>query len=758
MSSVRDQELGELFGALEYARDLSATVPFLIYGEAGVGKTTLLRSFAQKLTSDVVAAFASFGERTNLVPLQPIADLVELLANRLVATTDPLTAKVEMIMGSGDSEGAEQVLQVLGLRPWVAESHDIFWALRRFFASCGDAGPIVLLLDDVHRADAYSLEFLTYLGVRYAGDLLIVSAAEPSLSSEMAPGVSWRSLLLQDFTYDQSRQLAENFLPGALSTSELEVIARASRGRPLVVVEALSLLLDPDPQGPPPGVEQVVRLMEEGAPALVGARLDRLDESTQRIASLLAVADQPLSPDDIEALAESKRVAPELDTLIRRSILDLGVAGTYRFRHALIREVAYEGLSRDERVSLHLKMADHAARLAGSRDAEFSALHLEKAANEAALTHAHHAAVLQDRAAALHVPLAEALLDRSDPILAEPHFRTALTLSRDAGMRSRARLGLVQSLLEYGHYAEALALVDDALAEQGNHSAVRDRLLIARYLLHAVGNLPLDLAAADRVLGDLTRARREDGDHEGEAYGHDARAYIRFLALDGAGLTESWRACLEIAEREGIGYLAARSMFQLVQAYAYGPTPVDEGLSSALAIVDRAPSVRVRGAALMSLAALYAMEGSLEEAETAFERAAEIFFEVNVPYSLGIGACGIYLMTDDPTPALDYLRGDYFRYRGRAYDWLRSRVCGAMALVLWELDQRQDAIDAAKEARPRRRLGRYLREKTLTQNCSGARSSRKQRPSSETSLRPRGRRKSCWGFWRTATSFRSDRR
>lgn len=694
---VREQELDRLFVALSRAVEDEQTVTVLAYGEMGMGKTTLLRSFAQATSPNVLVVSASFTDQATLVPLQPVAECVAQIlyaATRRGSTAD----RIASVLGPSDTNGIDALVQLLGRARWTTESQEMFWAIRRFFVQAASGRPLALLLDDVHEGDAYTAEFLSYLGLRYVGPLLVVCTAEPSVSESFLPGPTWETILLHPLSPEQSSEIARDY---ALVGPEItEKLVRVAGGHPLTLVEGMSFLMKKAIDKELVPTTQVSSIIDGGFDSLIEAKLDQLDPAAAQVALVLAVASQPLGNQDLQSfLPKTDDLEPVVQSLLEVGILDFAPGDRYRIRHDAIKHRVYERGDSQDLVALHVAFADSASRLTDrSRIDEFTAHHLTLAVTQLGGQADGSMTPLFARAASAHLEIGQDLLARLDTIVATKHFELSRDLAADPEIAGRSVIGLITSLMEYGHYGPALGEIDHALG-QSALAPFHDRLHIARIALHSAGNAPMDLEEAKAKLRELIARLVSAGDRPSEGYGWDALAYIHFMALEGEALTHAWSRALKLATEFGDRFLVGRSMFHLVQALAYGPTPVEEAIPRALELVDRSPSLRIEGAGLMSLATLYAMEGNREEAEPSFLRAAEIFFELNVPYSVGIGACGVYLTMDDPRPPLEYLYADYRRYSSPAYDWLRSRICGALAIVLWEVQDHEEATSFAKEAR-----------------------------------------------------------
>ncbi|HEX8135825.1 MAG TPA: hypothetical protein VF880_20635, partial [Actinomycetes bacterium] len=400
----------------------------------------------------------------------------------------------------------------------AADREEEFAAWRRYLQGLAAARPLVLALEDLHRADDALLDFVESLAATGKGRLLVVATARPELL-ERRPGwgsagttVRLAPLGDADTTGLLAMLLAHHGLPTEVEPGLLGRVA----GNPLFAEEYVRMLRDrgdaaalqgaPPPTGGPseppidrgtpsgfPGPLQP-DLPPTGVHAIVAARLDALPADERAVlddaavlgpvgwvGALGEVGGHP--PDRLDACLE-RLEAKEFVQRFGRS----GVAGEvqYAFRHALVRDVAYGQVVRAERASKHRRAAAWVEGLAPDR-----------AEDRAELLAYHYRAALAFARAAGTEPAG--LADRT---------RAAL---RDAGDRAAA-LGGYETAARF--HAEALALCADGDAERGelllrlgrdrcrSDMTGQEQLAAAREALLAAGR-PLAAAEAEMLLGEL---------------------------------------------------------------------------------------------------------------------------------------------------------------------------------------------------------------------------------------------------------------
>jgi class 3 adenylate cyclase/tetratricopeptide (TPR) repeat protein len=243
--------------------------------------------------------------------------------------------------------------------------------------------PALMLFEDVHWMDEPSSELLRHLGTQVSGrPWILCTTRRPGdggfTAAEGTPPLPALTLRLEPIPPEDAKKLVESaFGEGQLSEEELQTLAERGAGNPLFLQElATSEATVEAPEELPETVE-----------ALLATRIDRLapgDRALLRWASVLGSAfsgsliadvlvDDPSAASDSEAW----------DRLAEFVERDPDVPGGFRFRHALIRDTAYEGLSYRRRRELHGRVAEAMVRRLGDRaadEAELLSLHFHQAA------------------------------------------------------------------------------------------------------------------------------------------------------------------------------------------------------------------------------------------------------------------------------------------------------------------------------------------------------------------------------------------
>jgi len=380
----REVEL-ELLGNVyrRAARDRRAHL-VTVLGDPGVGKSRLVSEFADGVERATVLTGRAlpYGEG---VAYWPIVSMIKASAG--ITDDDPAAEAFEKLRLSCESDAVADLLAVaLGVLG-VAEagdgrSEEIAWAALRWAEQLADAQPLVLVFEDLHWADERLLELVEHLA-RSLGDVpaLVVCVARKELLDARP---SWgggnpraASIELGPLSADESRELADALLAEQQAPAVRARALELAEGNPLFLEETARMLLEGD-GALSGGIPETLQ-------TLIAARIDLLEGSSKRTLQAAAVVGRVFWRGALEQLVADEDVEAALHDLCERELV-VGeersvLAGdrAYRFRHGLIRDVAYATVSKSERADLHRAFAAWVA-ARGSDDAvAIRAYHLERA-------------------------------------------------------------------------------------------------------------------------------------------------------------------------------------------------------------------------------------------------------------------------------------------------------------------------------------------------------------------------------------------
>jgi class 3 adenylate cyclase/tetratricopeptide (TPR) repeat protein len=217
--------------------------------------------------------------------------------------------------------------------------------------------PTLLVLEDVHWMDDASSELLRHIGTQLPTRPWLTCTTRRAVgggfeAAEGTPPLPALTLRLEPLPVDDARTLVQAAAGGRrLTDEELAALMERGAGNPLFLQELAS------PQRAADADEQMPDTVE----ALVATRIDRLapgDRALLRWASVLGVSfSGALIAEVLEGDPTAASDSEAWDRLAEFVERDPDVAGAFRFRHALIRDGAYEGLAYRRRRELHARVA-----------------------------------------------------------------------------------------------------------------------------------------------------------------------------------------------------------------------------------------------------------------------------------------------------------------------------------------------------------------------------------------------------------------
>jgi len=400
----RERERRLLESAFEQATADETCQLFSLLGPAGVGKSRLVHEFVRCIRREAQilrSRCPPYGER---VAFWPVVETIQQAAGICDAdSADAVRGKIAALV-RGDQQAsaiAEHVAAIIRVSEVRSTSEETSWAVRRTFEAIARARPLVIVFDDVQWGEPSFLDLIECLADTSRGaPILLLCIARPELLDER-PGwgggkLNSTSVLLTPLAAADVSKLVRNLLGGSGAPRDVErKIIEAAEGNPLFVEEFLAMLLDD---------EVILRAGDEWVAtsdlaaittpasimALLAARLDRLSDDEREILERAAVVGKVFTREAVEALVEHETmpdVVRRFGTLVHKELIrpdrpSPDSPDSYRFKHMLIRDAAYAGLSKSERAELHERFADFQERAAGHRLTEYEEIigyHLEQA-------------------------------------------------------------------------------------------------------------------------------------------------------------------------------------------------------------------------------------------------------------------------------------------------------------------------------------------------------------------------------------------
>jgi class 3 adenylate cyclase/tetratricopeptide (TPR) repeat protein len=708
----RDAELERLHSCLGEAAAAGAGRLALVTGEAGVGKSRLVREFTSGLGGAAVVVHGRCLPYGEGITFWPLAEAVRAAAG--VGEDDPLDrarAKVVELAG-GDVAVADRVASAIGLVETMYALEEMFWGVRRMFEILAAERPLIVVFDDLHWAERTLLEMVEHVVERVGRTCLVVGTARSELLHRpdvLAEGPGRLRLLLDRLPADAASAMAERLLEGSgVDAGALERIVIASDGNPLFVEQMAAMLADHDA-----GLEVPPTIL-----ALLSARVDGLAQGERGVLESASVAGLvfPLQA-LVELLPETEReLVPErlaaLDErrFIRSHAPVMGDHVAYQFEHILVRDAVYRRLLKRTRAQMHEQFVTWADRVTGDRApeyAEITAYHLEQAHGYLAELGPldDHGRELAERAAVRLAGAGQRAFTRGDMHAAAGLLQRAVDLMPE---NDPDRLGLVpdlgEALMDIGEFARAEAAL---VAAQAAADGIGDHRLAA----HAgLGRLLVQLYGeeggwGERALREAERALQVfelAGDQLGAAKAWRIIGSVHATALRYERAADAAQRSIQCARLADDPRLARRSAGALTIACVYGPMPVAEAIEHCREIsLSTGGDRRTEGLVLCAWSQLEAMRGNFAEARTLYGTARAVLTDLGggvLGASTALDSSTVEILAGDPAAAERDLVRDTELLERMGERYLLSTMTAVLALVLIVQGRHQEAAAACDRA------------------------------------------------------------
>jgi class 3 adenylate cyclase/tetratricopeptide (TPR) repeat protein len=300
-----------------------------VLGDAGVGKSRLVAEFLRSVEGTVVRGRClHYGDG---ITYWPVVEVLRQL--RALPTDAAAAAAIRSLLGEGDA---------------VASADEIAWAVRKVLEQAAAERPLVVVLDDIQWGEETFLDLIEHVALLSRGaPILLLCMARPEIV-ERRP--TWPvTVRIEPLGADE----VDNLIPGRVAGKLRARITRAAGGNPLFIGEMVAMADESTGEVVVPPTLQ----------ALLAARLDQLDPPERSVLERGAVEGEIFHRGAVEALTpEEEHVTRRLAALVRKALIrpdtpQLPNEDGFRFRHLLIRDAAYDALSKAARADLHERFA-----------------------------------------------------------------------------------------------------------------------------------------------------------------------------------------------------------------------------------------------------------------------------------------------------------------------------------------------------------------------------------------------------------------
>jgi DNA-binding SARP family transcriptional activator/tetratricopeptide (TPR) repeat protein len=721
----REGEMSALMESFErVAREKTCSL-VTVMGLAGVGKSRLVSEFLGTLGNRAHSAIGQCVSYGRDITFLPAAEIIRRLVQVVPGEgSGEVRARIEATFDEDQDRGflADQLMAVMGLGESAPASDELFWSIRRLLEVQARRRPLVVVFEDIHWAEPKLLDLIEHIAA-WSRDapMLLVCLARPELI-EARPGwgggnLPATTLSLESLAREEARRLIDNLLGHThLAEGIPERLMDAADGHPLFLEELLAMFIDDgmlvwQDVGWTPSSDLTDVPIPLTVQALLGSRLDRLPPDERRTIERAALIGREFSERDLREFAGGEEGLGEaLGRLAQKNLivpdrLSRTEGRTYRFRHILVRDVAYHSTPKEVRAEDHATFGTAVERATGRQASEIDEMagyHLEAAhryrtelgardeqAAELASRAADRLAAAGGRAFDLDdMPAASSLLNRALRLLDDRDDRRVEILWRlgvalfESGDLDRSEevvvAGLEAAEREHNEAFQWRLRLDEleiAFWRRPGSLDAEDSLRLAREAVEAFRRLDdhSGIARAYRMIGDLlSQAGRYEEGAQAYRSGHEAAA----IAGDER----------ELAERQALGV-------------ALGPLPTGPGIELALPMFEQGRRTNPeRGT---QLAYLYSLVGRREEAHDLFDEGLALAAELGNEWrsaSIRTYYASALLLEGEPESAEAVVRPAVDALQRMGEKGMMSTAVGLLAQALSEQGKNDEAMLASRRS------------------------------------------------------------
>jgi class 3 adenylate cyclase/tetratricopeptide (TPR) repeat protein len=601
---------------------------FTIYGEPGVGKSRLVREFVDSVdgASVLKGRCLPYGES---VTYWPLAEMVKSATG--ITDDEPLEEAFEKLRACCEDDA---VADLIGLASGLLEAvegerspQEIAWAAREVMSTLADVQPLILFFEDIHWAEDPMFDLVEHLADWVREPLLILCLARPDLL-DVRPGwgggrVRSTAIELEPLSDEESHELVTALVSDLADPPPLpKSLLDRTEGNPLFVEETIRMLAEGGDHDRVPDTLQ----------ALIAARIDHLAPDAKVLLQRAAVIGRVFWKGAIKHVAPNLDVEALLDDLLLREFVlreersSISGEKAFRFKHMLIREVAYAGLSKQSRAQQHARFAEWLKERAGEELLEIRAHHLDHATQLLAELDGAPPADLASEAADALTGAGKRALNREQYKSARSKLARAVELEPTL----RRRYYAARAVWRLGDLTAVTVEMEKVRAE----AAAEGNALMEALALTALGDAVLkqsgDIARAQELIDRALELQKNETDVDAH---FDALMVRMGIGVVRGSMSE---AVPYIEQAFAVALAAGRKDLQTIASQALAQAHIirlelkkaERLIHKSVELASESGSPRARGQALLTLGWLHRMRKEFEAAEGAYDLARELFAEI----------------------------------------------------------------------------------------------------------------------------------
>jgi tetratricopeptide (TPR) repeat protein len=356
----RETVLAHLNGAL--AQALAGHSSWLVLsGEAGIGKTRTVETIAAQARERGFSVHTGRCPEVDGAPpyrpwLQILRSLRGAAAKGRRAARSPLPPALAPLLSGVAEPGAAP-------GPGPEARFRLFEAVAETLAGAARETPLLLALDDLHRADEASLALLAFCARELADARLLVVATRrdgEAPAAQAALARTFHEIPLAGFDREEVRAFLRALADREPADAFVAALHERTGGIPLFLTELARLLALQGRLDRGGGEAVAAAVLPAGMREVLGQRLARLSRPCRELLGAASVVGREVARDLLERALEPE-LAAQAGTLLDEACAARVLAGAgpdaFRFSHLLVRELLYDELASDLRARLHGRVA-----------------------------------------------------------------------------------------------------------------------------------------------------------------------------------------------------------------------------------------------------------------------------------------------------------------------------------------------------------------------------------------------------------------